>query len=168
MPVWFAFNEDRPLAFFAGLWTTWTSTRKLAEGEVTADLFGFLTTDANAEVGAVHPKAMPVILTREEELETWLAAPWPEAARLQRPLPDGSLRIVARGEKKDEAAPITGRRQHDSAAVLGLAHHRRRGRGPRLADVASAARLNRANEPPSQIASRESLAGRSAMISKAP
>ena len=52
----------------------------------------------------VHPKAMPVILTREEELETWMAAPWPEAARLQRPLPDGSLRIVARGKRKDEAA----------------------------------------------------------------
>ena len=76
----------------------------MAEGEVTADLFGFLTTDANAEVGAVHPKAMPVILTREEELDAWLAAPWPEAGRLQRPLPDGSLRIVTRGERKDEAA----------------------------------------------------------------
>jgi putative SOS response-associated peptidase YedK len=97
VPVWFALDESRPLAFFAGIWTTWTSTRKLAEGEVTADLFGFLTTDANVEVGAV-------ILTREEELEAWLLAPWPEAARLQRPLPDGSLRIVARGEKKDEAA----------------------------------------------------------------
>ena len=47
---------------------------------------------------------MPVILTREEELETWLAAPWAEAARLQRPLPDVSLRTVARGEKKDEVA----------------------------------------------------------------
>jgi putative SOS response-associated peptidase YedK len=63
--------------------------------------FGFLTTDANAEVGTIHPKAMPVILTREGELDTWLAAPWPEAARLQRPLPDGSLRIVARSEKDD-------------------------------------------------------------------
>jgi putative SOS response-associated peptidase YedK len=103
VPVWFALDEERPLAFFAGIWTTWTSTRKMAEGEVTADLFGFLTTDANAEVGAVHPKAMPVILTRDEELDAWLEAPWPEAARLQRPLPDGSLRIVARGEKKDEA-----------------------------------------------------------------
>ena len=102
-PVWFALGEDRPLAFFAGLWTPWTSTRKLAEGEVTLDLFGFLTTDANAEVGAVHPKAMPVILNREEEWDAWLSAPWTEAARLQRPLPDGTLQIVARGEKRDEA-----------------------------------------------------------------
>ncbi len=48
-------------------------------------------------VGAVHPKAMPVILTRDEKLETWLAAPWSEAARLQRPLPDGALRFAERG-----------------------------------------------------------------------
>ena len=47
---------------------------------------------------------MPVILTRDEELEVWLEAPWPEVARLQRPLPDGALRIMARGEQKNEAA----------------------------------------------------------------
>jgi putative SOS response-associated peptidase YedK len=76
-PVWFALDEERPLAFFAGIWTAWTSVRRLAEGEVTADLFGFLTIDVNREVGAVHPKAMPMILTREEELNTWLSAPWP-------------------------------------------------------------------------------------------
>jgi putative SOS response-associated peptidase YedK len=43
-PIWFALEEDRPLVFFAGIWTRWTSTRKIKEGEVTADLFGFLTT----------------------------------------------------------------------------------------------------------------------------
>lgn len=101
--VWFALDESRPLAFFAGLWTTWTSTRKMAEGVVTCDLFGFLTTDPNLEVGEVHPKAMPVILTEPDEWETWLQAPWPEASKLQRPLRDGALAIVARGEKEDKA-----------------------------------------------------------------
>lgn len=107
-PVWFALGEDRPLAFFAGIWTPWTSTRKLAEGEITCDLFAFLTTDANAEVGAVHPKAMPVILTEPSEFDTWLSAPWAEAAALQRPLPDGLLSLVARGQKRDEhqAGPL--------------------------------------------------------------
>lgn len=100
-PVWFALDDSRPLAFFAGIWTGWTSTRKVSEGEVTCDLYAFLTTEPNAEVGAVHPKAMPVILTDAQDLETWLAAPWPEASRLQRPLTDGSLRIVARGAKLD-------------------------------------------------------------------
>ncbi len=40
-PVWFALDERRPLAFFAGIWTRWTSVRKLREGEVTADLLVF-------------------------------------------------------------------------------------------------------------------------------
>ena len=104
-PVWFALDDERPLAFFAGIWTTWTSVRKLKEGEVTADLFGFLTTEPNAEVGAVHPKAMPVILTEPAEWETWLTADAPEALKLQRPLPDGTLKIVARGAKKDGPEP---------------------------------------------------------------
>ena len=45
----------------------------------------------------------PDILRTPEEVDTWLGAPTPEALKLQRPLPDGSLQIVARGTKKDGA-----------------------------------------------------------------
>jgi len=41
-----------------------------------------LTTDANAVVAPIHPKAMPVILTRPEEFKTWLTAPAEEALKL--------------------------------------------------------------------------------------
>jgi putative SOS response-associated peptidase YedK len=100
--IWFALDESRPLACFAGIWTNWTSVRKVREGETTSDLFGFLTTEPNDVVCAIHPKAMPVILTTSEEVNVWMTAPWEEAKRLQRALPDGSLKIVARGQKKDE------------------------------------------------------------------
>lgn len=112
--IWFAFGEDRPLAFFAGIWASqWTSVRKVRTGEETIDLFAFLTTDPNAEVGTIHPKAMPVILTTPEECETWMTAPWETAKVLQRPLPDGMLQIVARGAKRDaEADPLAGSVNH--------------------------------------------------------
>jgi hypothetical protein len=73
----------RPLAYYIRkLGATWTGTRgtkaNAVEGEHT--LFGFLTCDPNA----VHPKAMPVILTTDAEIEQWMTAPAEEALKLQR------------------------------------------------------------------------------------
>ena len=100
--AWFAFDESRPIAFFAGVWVPqWKSVRKVKEGETTNDLYAFLTTDPNKEVGAIHPKAMPAILTTSDEWETWLTADWATAGKLQRPLPDGELKVVANGGKSD-------------------------------------------------------------------
>jgi putative SOS response-associated peptidase YedK len=105
-PTWFAINKNRPIAVFAGIWTTWHGTRgtkaKPVEGE--HQLFGFLTTDPNDVVEAIHPKAMPVILTTKTEIEQWMTAPVEDALKLQRPLPDGVLKIVATGERRDGAA----------------------------------------------------------------
>lgn len=97
--VWFARETDEPLFFFAGLWTPWRGTRKQAEGEADHEVFGFLTTDANAVVKPVHPKAMPVILSTPDAVRQWLFAPTAEALKLQHPLPEEQLRIVARGER---------------------------------------------------------------------
>ena len=70
---------------------------------VTADLFGFLTCAPNGDVAPVHPKAMPVILITPAEWRQWLTAPTALALQLQRPLPDGMLRIVAEGTRADAA-----------------------------------------------------------------
>lgn len=108
-PVWLALDESRPLFAFAGIWRAWTGVRGTkAENPDSAEaehlVFAFLTCPANGVVGPVHPKAMPVLLTTAEEWRTWLDAPREVALELQRPLPDGMMREVGRGSRKDERA----------------------------------------------------------------
>lgn len=91
---WFAIDETQPLFFFAGVWTRWHGKRKAKEEAAEHDIFAFLTTDANEIVKPIHPKAMPVILTELDEIETWLSAHWKEAKALQRPLEEPRLTIL--------------------------------------------------------------------------
>lgn len=94
--VWFALDDTQPLFFFAGIWTPWHGTRgsNRTPRPGRHELFGFLTTEPNAVVRPVHPKAMPVILTTQDEIEAWLTADWKDARSLQRPLPDDALSVV--------------------------------------------------------------------------
>lgn len=94
-PIWFGLPGEEPLAFFAGVHVRdWSCVRKTKTGLETCDLFAFLTTEPNAEVRAVHPKAMPVILTSAADREKWMTVPWEDARSLQRALPDGALCVL--------------------------------------------------------------------------
>jgi putative SOS response-associated peptidase YedK len=96
---WFALDESRPLFAFAGIWRLWTGERKGETGE--HNLFAFLTTQSNDVVRPIHAKAMPVMLTTDDEWNMWLDGSVNDSIALQRPLPNELLRIVATGEKSD-------------------------------------------------------------------
>jgi len=88
---WFAVR-DAELFAFAGLW------RKTEDGP----RFAFLTCEANALVGRVHPKAMPVILKDAEQAARWLDADGDEATAMQCALADELMEEV---EIADTALP---------------------------------------------------------------
>jgi len=77
-PHWFSL-PSRPIGTFAGIW-------RPGEG---GPIFAFLTCGygdepdaaANHVVGAIHPKAIPVIL-HDEDFDRWLTAPLDDAIKL--------------------------------------------------------------------------------------
>ena len=82
--VWFGMHEaHEPLFAFAGLWRPGKRRPYMA----------FLTCDANATVGAVHPKAMPVMLRPDDAL-AWLDHDRETACALALPFADADMRII--------------------------------------------------------------------------
>jgi putative SOS response-associated peptidase YedK len=84
--VWFGLSEEQhPLFAFAGIWRP---------GEE-APFMAFLTCEANETVGAVHPKAMPVMLRPGDDIERWLGSEMADACTLARPLSDTAMRRMS-------------------------------------------------------------------------
>jgi putative SOS response-associated peptidase YedK len=81
--VWFGHNEQ-PVFAFAGIWRP---------GEH-GPFMSFLTCEPNATVGAVHPKAMPVMLD-PHSFNKWLEDDVATVCELAEPYPDESVMVLA-------------------------------------------------------------------------
>ena len=81
--VWFL-HGDRPVFAFAGIWRPGPEIPFMA----------FLTCEPNRTVGAIHPKAMPVVLD-PADFDRWLSAPHEHACELAVPCDDATMSIVA-------------------------------------------------------------------------
>jgi len=79
---WFTVAGEECCAF-AGIW-------RMSEG---APRFAFLTCEPNPLVAPLHPKAMPVILHREDQ-EAWLDGEADEVCALAQPYPSQLMRVA--------------------------------------------------------------------------
>ncbi len=83
--IWFGLGDEAaPLFAFAGIW-------RPGEG---GPFMAFLTCDANQTVGAVPPKAMPVML-RAADVPRWLDSARDDACSLALPFDDAAMRRIS-------------------------------------------------------------------------
>ena len=101
---WFSIKgaEPRPLFAFPGIWRRYKGPVKKDGPNVDIETYAFLTTTPNSLVATINHERMPVLLTREEEFETWLRGSSDEALSLVREYPPEQMRIVKEGFEKED------------------------------------------------------------------
>lgn len=86
--IWFGLTDEvNPLFAFAGIWRPGDK----ASGD--GPFMAFLTCAPNETVGAIHPKAMPVML-RPSDVSRWLDSEREDACALAVPFDDADMRIL--------------------------------------------------------------------------
>ncbi len=103
---WFGLDDERIPFAFAGLWRQWKGKLKPDAEPIELTTYAFLTTDPNEVVKPIHPKRMPVMLVGEDAQQTWLQGSPDEAYALAKPYTAGPMKIVAKGDKRDDGAQI--------------------------------------------------------------
>jgi putative SOS response-associated peptidase YedK len=101
---WFAVKGEgpRPLFAFPGIWRRYRGPLKKDGPSVDVETYAFLTTTPNALVATINHERMPVLLTREDQFETWLRGSPDEAFALAREYPPEEMRIVQEGLDKED------------------------------------------------------------------
>jgi len=101
---WFSLrgSDPRPLFAFPGIWRSYKGPMKKDGPNVEIDTYSFLTTTPNSLVATINHERMPVLLTKEEEFETWLNGSAEEAFELAREYPPEKMQIVQEGLKKED------------------------------------------------------------------
>jgi putative SOS response-associated peptidase YedK len=101
---WFAIkgNDPRPLFAFPGIWRRYKGPVKKDGPNVDIETYAFLTTTPNSLLATINDERMPVLLTREEEFETWLTGSPDEAFSLAQEYPPDRMGIVQEGFFKED------------------------------------------------------------------
>jgi putative SOS response-associated peptidase YedK len=95
-------SDARPLFAFPGLWRRYRGPLKKNGEPTELDVFAFMTTTPNALVATINHERMPVLLTGEDQFETWLHGSPAAAFALARQHPAEAIRIVQSGAEKED------------------------------------------------------------------
>jgi putative SOS response-associated peptidase YedK len=101
---WFAINGDhsRPLFAFPGIWRSYTGPVRRNGETVTQDVYSIVTTEPNQLTATINHERMPVLLSNDDEIETWLKASAQEAMELARQYPADRISIVQSGADRED------------------------------------------------------------------
>lgn len=69
---------------------------------VELDVYSFMTTAPNALKDSINHERMPVLLSKEEDFETWLTGTPEKAFALARSFDPNAMRIVQSGKDKED------------------------------------------------------------------
>jgi putative SOS response-associated peptidase YedK len=99
---WFALNgeHERPLFAFPGIWQRWKGPVKKDGPNVEIDTYAFMTTEPNALTRAINHERMPVLLSGEDQFETWLSGSPAKAFALAQSFNPALMRIVQSGNNE--------------------------------------------------------------------
>ena len=101
---WFALDDGRTSFALAGLWRSFKGMLKPDGDTVELTTYAFLTTRPNNVVKPIHPNRMPVVLAGEDAHDSWINGTTDEAMAFAKPYADDGMKVVAKGEKRDDAA----------------------------------------------------------------
>ncbi len=101
---WFALkgDEPRPLFAFPGIWRRYRGPVKKGGPNVELDVYAFMTTTPNSLVATINHERMPVLLTTDEQFDTWMGGTPKEAFALAREYPADRMHIVREGFDKED------------------------------------------------------------------
>jgi putative SOS response-associated peptidase YedK len=101
---WFSLigEEERPLFAFAGLYRQWKGPIKKAGPNVDIEVFSFMTTLPNSLTSTINHERSPVLLTSEEDCQTWLTGTPDDAFGVIKASDPNCMRIVQSGFDKED------------------------------------------------------------------
>ena len=85
----------------SGIWQRWKGPVKKNGPSVEIDTYAFLTTEPNALTRAINHERMPVLLSGEDQFETWMSGS-AEAFALGRSIDPNAMRVVQSGKEKED------------------------------------------------------------------